>query len=154
MRCLAIDPGAHCGWCVYDTRAGVISTGTEQWCGFPTVAALAMTYEEKGCSVVVIEEPFVRGGTGPAGWAVGEVCKIFGYLRGRLEASGVPCLPVAAGDWQRAVTGKGRGTRGMGGLVKEDLAARGMLPKRSNPHVRDAIGLALYWAATEAHRVA
>lgn len=151
MRVLGLDPGATIGWCVYDTDDGWVAAGTERYLGFPTIASLLLTYKDRGCDSVAIEEPFVRGGTGPAGWAVGETCKIFGYARGRIEASGIECVPVAAGDWQRKLTGKGRGTKGMGKLVKARLGALGLLPKRSNEHERDACGIA--WFAARLPRI-
>lgn len=163
MRILGIDPGATCGWCVYDdghwgnevwipAPGSWIDAGAERWLGFPTVATLAHIMFDHQLTVAAIEEPFVRSGTGPAGWAVGETCKVFGYLRGRLEASDLRVVPVPAGDWQGALTGRPRGSKGMSKLVTAALAERGLLPKRSNQHMRDACGIA--WFAAEQERKA
>jgi Holliday junction resolvasome RuvABC endonuclease subunit len=143
VRILGIDPGAHVGWCVVDDGEWV-KAGVEMWLGFPTVATLLSEYSLHGCHKVAIEEPFVRGGTGPAGWAVGECCKVYGYARGRLEASGIEVVSVAAGDWQKALTGRGRGSKGMSSLVTCAMRDLGVVPKKSNQHQRDAYGVAWY----------
>lgn len=140
---LGIDPGATVGWCFFDPADRIVRAwGAERWIGFPTVATISTAFA--GHYIAAIEEPFVRAGTGPAGWAVGECCKVYGYIRGRLEASGIEVVSVEAGKWQSWLTGKSRGQKGMGHLVSEALGARLVLPRRSNGHARDALGVALY----------
>jgi hypothetical protein len=152
VKVLGLDPGATTGWCVYDTERGWLAAGEERWFGCPTAASLLLLWKEHGCDIIAIEEPFVRGGSGPASWAVGETKGVWGVIVGMAYSSGIECVSVPAGDWQSALTGKSRGTRGMSKLVNRALGKLGLLPKQSNQHKRDACGIARHAAMTYAAR--
>lgn len=62
------------------------------------------------------------------------------FEAGRLVERHV-ATPVAPEDWRRWLTGK-RGPKDV--EIRRCLEARIDLPKRTNSHVRDAIGIALY----------
>ena len=140
-RLLAIDPGVHIGFAVLDRDVGLITSGTDGWVGFPTVSSLLLTYQERGCDAVALEKPMFYPGMTKAAWALAETIDLTGYMRGRIEASGIRCIQVKAADWRQTVVGKRNPSNAE---VKAALSRDGYCPRRSNEHERDAIGLGLH----------
>lgn len=95
------------------------------------------------CTVAAIELPAQLYAKGAVARAVLSASATGGVLHGWLARSGAvrEVAAVAPEEWRKWLTGRRNPTDKQ---VKAALAARGVLPPRSNPHLRDALGVALY----------
>ena len=149
VRVLGLDPGSvHLGWCVVDVPAkGVpvwLAGGGETWLGFPTLAAILLTADQMGTRLYAVETMECCFGIRPTVVkALIEAAQIGGYIRGRVEASNLRCAVASSYEWRSEIVGRSnpKGSEiehAMRELLHMDL------PRRTNPHSRDAACLAVY----------
>jgi Holliday junction resolvasome RuvABC endonuclease subunit len=145
---LGIDPGVsggHHGWALLDATPGQRRPRFVAGGHSPTAAVLAqldrLTPEDR----VAVETPSGYVWRYERGAALLAMAEAAGYLQGRAEARGLRVLSPSAQDWRRVLC--------QDPSASDDQIARAVayhvdqLPKRSNPHVRDAlgVGVAVCW---------
>jgi Holliday junction resolvasome RuvABC endonuclease subunit len=145
---LGIDPGpTSCGWAIVETRGG--GGGVPSTCRFvaggkrePAVDLLWPMM--RSTHVVAIERP--RGYGAGDGQAVrmgplmdtsyvAGMCFALAWMEDR------QVIEMRAADWRRMICGKGAASDAAVKTSVEKLVAG--MPKRSNTHLRDAVGIAL-----------
>jgi len=163
---LGVDPGGTIGWCVLDcsttgAQPALVKAGS-------TRDPLEVPWRSYGVALVAVELPegfypsAARKGTGGAVLArtaegLIEAARIGARILGRAEEAGLRVLEVAAPDWRRALGVRAGGRRAQD--VDQQVAravpdhVRGW-PPRSNAHVRDAAGVALFAARAARVRAA
>jgi hypothetical protein len=134
---LAFDVGPKaCGVAALDAEGRVLAVGEVE----STAAVLAALVEAVAPSRMAVE--WVAGHAFSPARVPGLVASaaVAGQLLQLAHAAGVPCACITAAEWRRAIVGK---PAPRDGEVADALAGLVELPKRTNAHVRDAVGLAL-----------
>lgn len=143
MIVIGFDPGATTGWAairIVGQRGIYLDGGTvrgpEGLEGLELPWAHFVVYEH--VSKIYRRDDF---GTGMA-TALGEASYLAGMIRGIMRGRGIPSAPCSAAEWRKALVGKARASDAE---IKATLMPRiAAAPARTNAHVRDAIGVALY----------
>jgi Holliday junction resolvasome RuvABC endonuclease subunit len=155
MRVIGIDAGsarhAFCVLDVTDTRGGILSAiGFIEGEPHVQIPTLFKVFAKDG-KVLGIERPAGIGFKGAGGQAAVphllQTTEHAGGMRSIARSLGVKAVCFTAADWRREVLGKGSATDQDVAVAIPRLIPN--WPKRSNNHVRDAAGAALYvgWLA-------
>jgi Holliday junction resolvasome RuvABC endonuclease subunit len=151
-RVLGIDPGTHVGWCVVDVSEGhavwrVAGTLHLEAAGELSIAgALAGTANEWHVHAIAIED-FARKFCNPKqAQQMVQSAQSAGIIRGWLacQLSGMQLLAFSSYDWRKAIVGSSVAKDAQIEHALVEIQHVADMPKRSNPHVRDACGLAIH----------
>jgi len=148
---LDIDPGATIGYALVSAaiRPAVLDHGKTRELG-AVLGMIRGARARRELLVVAVEAVglvYQRDGFGPrmAGYLAASSRQV-GELVEAARAEGCPVLEVECREWRRQLCGKHNAGDT---AVETALMLCGLLPKRSNPHSRDAIGIARHgwlWA--------
>jgi len=149
MKVLGIDPGTHVGWCIVDVRAD-----TARWCEAGTIelapggeiqVAGKLSMMRQGVELIAIED-FAKKWCSPAqAQQMVQSAQSAGIIRGWLASQcSVPLVAFSSYDWRKVITGTSTAKDKQIEHALVEIQHVADLPKRSNPHVRDACGLAIY----------
>ena len=148
---LAIDPGTlRHGWALVQStdRGRVTYVGS----GHDDAATVDDRIRTAGASLVAIERPAFIPAKAMAGQALLETAEWAGVFRGACIAGGVPVAMMTAAAWRLALC---RTNHPSDATVKRAVSVFvDGLPKRTNCHERDAMGLAIVAAWNRTRKVA
>ena len=134
---LALDPGKEIGWALLTKKGQLIETGSikPQLSRCELMAALEALPGDIEATQIAMEELIAYGTNTDS-----ERFKVEGIIEYWAELEGKTIYPMHPGTVKKLITGRGNCKKAD---MRRALKSRVEIPKRSNPHIVDAVAVGL-----------